>query len=234
MGLTNNGKDLVARAVGGDTAGFSGTNTSTTATTLADTGKTFPASAGGPPAQGGLVGHLVVCSAATPVASYGVIISNTATILTVDQWHDPVAPETVATTPTTTTATYVVVPGGAPAFYMGITVNATAFAATDTTLATGGGAEEWVSGAGLRRRLATWAHTTGTATYTVANTFTANGSDTGLPKAIAKMGIFQHFVNTTVTTSNSGQMLFETVLSATATIAASGDNVTITDTVTIS
>jgi hypothetical protein len=119
--------------------------------------------------------------------------------------------------------------GGAPAFYMGITTNATAFNAADTTLAS----ELWFSGGGLRRRLASWAHTNGTSTYTVSNTFTANGSDT-LPQAIAKIGIFQHFVNTTVSTSNSGVMLFETVLSSTATLSASGDNVAITDTVTIS
>jgi hypothetical protein len=230
MGLTNNGKDVVARAVGGDSVGFSGTNTSTTATTLADTGASFPASSGGPPAQGGLVGHIVAAGTTAATMCYGIIISNTATVLTVDQWHDKAAPETVATTPVTTTAFYIVLPGGAPSFYMGVTANATAFNATDATLA----AEIWTSGGGIRRRLATWAHTTGTATYTIANTFTVNGSDTGLPITIAKIGIFQHFVNATVTTSNSGQMLFETVLSSSAVLSAIGDNVAITDTVTIS
>jgi hypothetical protein len=146
MGLALNGRDMVARAVGGDTLGFSGTATGTTGTSLTDSGASFTASSGGPPALGGLVGHVVV---------------------------------------------------------------------------------------GLRRRLASWAHTNGTATYTVSNTFTANGSDT-LPQTIAKIGLFQHFVNTTVTTSNSGIILFQTLLSSTATLSASGDNVAITDTVTIS
>jgi hypothetical protein len=228
MGTTNIGKDMVARAVGGDTVGFVGTATASSATSLTDSGASFPASSGGPPANGGLVGHIVIAGSTGANLTYGVVISNTSTVLTIDQWHSPTAPETVASTPSAT-APYMVLVGGAPAFYMGITTNATAFNAADTTLAS----ELWFSGGGLRRRLASWAHTNGTSTYTVSNTFTANGSDT-LPQAIAKIGIFQHFVNTTVSTSNSGVMLFETVLSSTATLSASGDNVAITDTVTIS
>jgi hypothetical protein len=228
VGLTNNGKDVVARALGGVSFGISDpAATGSSATTLTDTGAAFAASSGGPPAQGGLVGQLVV--ATSTVLTYGVILSNTSTVLTVDQWHDWAAPESTLTTPSTTTP-YAIVPGGAPCFYMGVTANATAFNATDATLA----AEIWTSGGGIRRRLATWAHTTGTATYTIANTFTVNGSDTGLPITIAKIGIFQHFVNAAVTTSNSGQMLFETVLSSSAVLSAIGDNVAITDTVTIS
>lgn len=229
MGLSNNGRDMVARAVGGDTLGYSGTATSTTATSLTNTGASFTASSGGPPALGGLVGHVVVAGSA-----YGVVISNTATVLTIDQWHDPTAPETVATTPSGTSA-YVVLPGGFPAFYMGVSVATRAFNAADTVLSNDGTtvSELWFTGGGLRRRLASWAHTNGTATYTVANTFTANGSDT-LPQTIAKVGLFQHFVNATVTTSNSGILLFNTNLSSTATLSASGDNVQITDTVTLS
>jgi hypothetical protein len=127
-----------------------------------------------------------------------------------------------------------VVPGGFPAFYMGISTATRVFTAADAVLTNDGTtvSELWFSGGGLRRRLASWAHTNGTATYTVSNTFTANGSDT-LPQTIAKIGLFQHFVNTTVTTSNSGIILFQTLLSSTATLSASGDNVAITDTVTI-
>lgn len=234
MGLSNNGRDMVARAVGGDTVGFVGTATGSSATSLTDSGATFPASSGGPPALGGLVGHVVVAGSSAANLTYGVIISNTGTVLTVDQWHSLTAPETVATTPGTT-APYVVLPGGYPAFFMGLSVATRAFNAADAVLTNDGStvSELWFSGGGLRRRLASWAHTNGTATYTLSNTFTANGSDT-LPQTIAKIGIFQHFVNTTVTTSNSGIILFQTLLSATATLSASGDNVQITDTVTIS
>lgn len=234
MGLTNNGRDAVARLVGGDSLSAIGTATGSSATSLTDSGASFTASSGGPPALGGLVGHIVVAGSTAANLTYGVIISNTSTALTIDQWHSVTAPETAASTPSTT-APYVVLPGGAPCFYMGISVATRAFNAADTVLSNDGTtvSELWFSGGGLRRRLASWAHTNGTATYTVANTFTANGSDT-LPQTIAKVGVFQHFVNATVTTSNSGILLFNTNLSSTATLSASGDNVAITDTVTIS
>jgi hypothetical protein len=67
MGLALNGRDMVARAVGGDTLGASGTATGTTVTTLTDSGASFTASSGGPPALAGLVGHVVVA----PPASTG-------------------------------------------------------------------------------------------------------------------------------------------------------------------
>jgi hypothetical protein len=108
MGLALNGRDMVARAVGGDTLGYSGTATGTTVTSLTDSGASFTASSGGPPALGGLVGHVVVSAGV-----YGTIISNTTTALTVDQWHSPTAPETVGSTPGN--VAYVVVPGGFPA-----------------------------------------------------------------------------------------------------------------------
>lgn len=225
--LTFFGKDIISKTVGGDTAQFVGTNSATTATSLTGTG--FSASVAGPPDTGGLVGHMVMAGTTAANFTYGNILTNSTTVLTIDQWHDPTAPESTRTTPTTTTAPYWVVPGGAPAFYMAISINATAPSTATTNLPS----ELWFSGGGMRRRLASWAHTTGNNPYTVANTFTGNGSDT-YPQTIAKIGMFQNFVNTTVTTANSGGCLFETLLSATATLSASGDNVAITDTVTIS
>jgi hypothetical protein len=201
----------------------------TALTTNTGTGASFPVSAVVPPDTAGLTGQIVVGGTTGALFTYGVIIKSTATALTIDQWHDPTAPESTRTTPVTTTSPYMVLPGGAPCFYMGITTDVSAASAADVVLAS----ELWTSGGGLRRRLASWAHTTGTNTYTLANTFTANGSDAGLPKVIHKIGVFQAFTNATVTTSNSGPMLFETVLSADATITISGDNVAITDTVTI-
>jgi len=109
----------------------------------------------------------------------------------------------------------------AAANYMAVTANSTSPSASDTTL-TG---EITTAGGGLVRAQATYAHTNGTSTATLTKTFTANGSDS-LPVTLAKIGVFN--------ASSSGTMAIETLLKATATLTTSGDNVTITDTITIS
>lgn len=109
---------------------------------------------------------------------------------------------------------------GAAANYIALTANSTAPAAGDTTL-TG---EITTAGGGLVRALAAYAHTTGTTNYTLTKTFTANGSD-ALPVTIAKIGVF--------TAATSGTMAFETLLTQTATLNASGDAVAVTETVSI-
>jgi hypothetical protein len=107
---------------------------------------------------------------------------------------------------------------------MALTANASAALATDTAL-TG---EITTAGGGLIRQLATYAHTTGASSYSLAATFTANGSDSlGSPVTIAKIGIFNTLTGAT------GRMQFETLLSATATITAIGDALTVTDTVSL-
>ena len=108
----------------------------------------------------------------------------------------------------------------AVAKWMALTANATAPAAGDTTLT----AEIATASGGLVRAVATYAHTGGTNTYTLSNTFTANANDT-LPVTVAKIGVF--------TATSSGTLVFETLLSATATLTASGDQVTVTQTVTL-
>jgi hypothetical protein len=108
----------------------------------------------------------------------------------------------------------------AVAKWMALTANATAAAAGDTTL-TG---EITTGGGGLIRAAGAYAHTAGTNTYTISNTFTANGSDS-LPVTIAKIGIFD--------AASVGNLVFTTLLSATATLSASGDALTVTDTVTM-
>lgn len=109
----------------------------------------------------------------------------------------------------------------AVAKWVALTANATAPGAGDTTLT----AEIATGGGGLIRQAGVYAHTGGTATYTITTTFTANGSDS-LPVTIAKRGLFD--------ASSAGNMVYETLLSATATLSASGDSLTLTDTVTIS
>lgn len=111
--------------------------------------------------------------------------------------------------------------GTATAKHMAVTANATAPAAGNTTLA----GEITTAGGGLLRKVATYAHTTGTATYTLTATFTANGSD-ALPVTLAKRGVFD--------AASTGTLVFETLLNSTAVLSVSGDATTITDTVTIS
>lgn len=228
MGIVNIGRDAVARAMG-DSTGFTGTTTSgPTATTATDTGATFPVSSGGPPENGGLVGHMIVMATA-----YGNIVKNTGTVITVDHWHTFGAPATVATTPSS--GAYFITPGGSGEFWMGLSVATRAFNAADAFLTNDGTtiSELWFSGGGLNRALASFSHTNGNATYSLAKTYTANGSDT-LPQTIAKVGLFQHQVTAAPTTTTSGMMVHMANLASTATLTASGDNVAITDTITVS
>lgn len=201
----NSGNDGQAAAMGGSLAGAAGTSTATSATSLTDSGASF----------GSYVGHMVVAGGV-----YGVITSNTGTVLTVDRWYTPGSPGGAAGSTPSSTSAYVVVPGQAPYWYMGLTANNTAPGASDTSLAS----EITTSGGGLIRKLATYAHTSGAASYSLAATFTANGSDS-LPVTIAKIGIFNSITG--------GRMQFETLLSATATLSASGDQLTVTDSVAL-
>lgn len=108
----------------------------------------------------------------------------------------------------------------AVAKFVAITANATAPAAGDTTLA----GEITTAGGGLVRQAGIQAHTTGAASYTITTTFTANGTD-ALPVTIAKRGHFDQI--------SGGLLVFETLVSPTATLSASGDALTLTDTVTL-
>lgn len=103
--------------------------------------------------------------------------------------------------------------------YVALTASVTTPAATDTTL-TG---EITTAGGGLLRAQATYAHTAGTNTSTLTKTFTANGSD-ALPVTLAQIGVFN--------ASSVGTLGYHTAFTATATLSASGDNVTVTETVT--
>ncbi|MGH7743196.1 MAG: hypothetical protein ACREQ5_00030 [Candidatus Dormibacteria bacterium] len=208
----NAGNDGQAGAMGGDVAGFTGTATATSSTSLTATGTPFVASA--------FIGHIVVPNTATPV--YGVITANTTSVLTVDTWYAPGSPGVGGATTPGATSVYTILPGQAPYWYMAITTDSAAASSGDTTLPS----EITTAGGGLIRKLSTYAHTTGVASYSLAATFTVNGSDTGLPAAVAKMGIFNTLTGAT------GRMQFETKLGTTATVSAIGDQVTITDTVT--
>lgn len=99
--------------------------------------------------------------------------------------------------------------------YIALTENATAPASGDTTLT----AE--LTGFGLQRQQATYAHTNGTTTVTLTKTFTSSDATT---RVIAKGASFN--------ASSTGTMSFETLVSPTATLI-SGDSVAITWTFTL-
>lgn len=103
--------------------------------------------------------------------------------------------------------------------YMAVSANTSAESASNTTLP----GEITTAGGGLVRAQATFAHTNGTNTSTLTKTFTANGSDS-LPVTVAKIGEFN--------ASSSGTLGYEKLLSATATLTVSGDNVAVTHTIT--
>lgn len=205
---TNAGADFQARVMGGQTLTTeAGTATSTGTTSLTNTGAAFGTTK--------YIGMWVV----TPTR-YGKILSHTGTVLTVDRWYDPAAPGGAAGSTPSGTTTYLITPGGLPAAYMALTANATAPSATDTTLT----AEIATAGGGLIRKICVYAHTAAAASYTETAVFTANGSDT-LAVTVAKMGLFDSMV--------SGDMVFETLLNATATFTISGDQTTVTETVSM-
>lgn len=173
-----NRRDWQAKAMGmGPSAAFAtaqGFATGATATTLT-------AASGFPTAGQGLAGQIVVVgpnNAGAGSKVYGVIVSNTATVLTVDQWYDPTSTTgAVGTTPSTTGA-YVVVPGQNPASWMAVTANAVAPAASDTTLT----AE--ITSADFARAVGTYAHTAAASTYTLTHLFTSASTVTINKEAI--------------------------------------------------
>lgn len=153
------------------------------------------------------------------VMAYGTIISNTATALTVDKWYSATSPTGAAIGPPAVNTSFIIIPGNASAWYMAITASAS-IAQTDTALAS----EQTTNGLG--RAPATFAHTFSTTTanssYTLANTFTYTGTGA---LTLQSIGIFDALTG--------GVPLFTTALSATATVTASGDSVTCTDTITM-
>jgi hypothetical protein len=203
--LTNTGRDLWDAGFGA--AGVNnGANVATgsSATSLTDTGEAWTTDQ--------FKGWTVIAEETTNTPVFGNIGSNSATVLTIDAWRN--ADDSAGTTPGTT-ANYSIYPTIRPR-YMALTENAGAAAATDTAL-TG----ELTTG-GCSRALATYAHTGGTSTYTMAKTFSVTAS---FP-AIHKGALF-----TASNTTAAGVMPFEAVLNADANVI-NGDSLAVTATVT--
>jgi hypothetical protein len=184
--------------------------TSTTATSLTRTGSSFPT------AGQGMAGMMVATfpnSSGTGSLVFGVIVSNTSTVLTVDQWYDPTT-GSVGTTPDGT-CSFVVIPGQMPAMYLALTADAVAPSSADTTLASE------ITTSDFKRALATYSHTAAASTYTLVKLFNATTTQT-----INKGAVFASAVN------GNGAMPFETAEPSPPTLI-SGDSFTQTVTVTI-
>lgn len=200
---TSIGNDIQSAQMFGDLAGVTSTATAVSSTTMTDSGASFGTNV--------YAGHFVTLG-----ACIGVIISHTGTVLTIDQWSTPGSSDTAASTPST--GVYIILPGNAPARHMALSTSTATVVAGDTTL----GSEITTSGGGLVAKRGTYAHTTSAASATLTGIWTANGTDS-LPVTIGKLGIRQSIK----TTCNC---LFQTLFSATATLSASGDQLTATDT----
>lgn len=213
MAKVNSGQDKNALVLAGGTqAGYANSSGAITYTATSVTPTASPAWT-----VNAYAGKFVIAGTV-----YGVIASNSATALTVDQWLNPATPTGAAGTTPAANTSFIILGGAAPVNYMALTANSAATVATDTTLP----GEITTAAGGLKRAVCTYAHTAGTNTYTLTNTFTANGSDT-LPVIVAKIGTFDTL------TPATGVLFHETLLSSTATLSASGDAVTITQTVTM-
>jgi len=202
--LTNGGRDLWDETFGQRPA-KEGTATPISATALT-------------PGGGGMTtdqykGWRVYCpvTGITTPPVYGNVGSNSATVLTIDQWWN--AADGTGTTPASGNA-YFLIPDCKPRF-MGITENAAAAAATDTTL-TG----EITTG-GCNRQVTTFAHTAGTSTYTSIKSFAV----TGTFPAVQKGGLF-----TAANTTAAGILVFEATFTSASVI--NGDTLQVTATVT--
>lgn len=198
--------------------GGSGTATAATATSLTGSAETMASHA-----SNDCKGMILVDLAAG--GAYGYITGNTTgttPVYTVDRWYVLQTPGGAAATTPGATDKYAVMNAGAWCLFMGISTNTSAVVNGDTSLAS----EITTAGGGLIRKIATIAHAAGATTGTVAATFTVNGSDTGLPVTIGKMGIGPSLLSV-------ADNIVLTLLGTTAVLSAVGDNLTLTDTWTI-
>ncbi len=208
---TTVGMDWLHNTMGGGLFGgvLNGPATTVTATAVTGTGTTWTAST-----LAGYQIHMPVTGLTTaPV--YGNILSNTTSVAQIDQWWT--STDGAGTTPANTSA-FQIVPGQGPARFIGITTNTGGPATGDTAL-TG---EETANG--LQRKLATFAHTPGATTFTLAVTYTAGATFT----AEHKCGLFTGGYGA----SGGGILVADTTLNADATLA-SGDTLTCTWTWTL-
>jgi hypothetical protein len=168
-----NAYDWLAKAMGngpsGTFASATGAATASSGTSLTNSGATFPTSGQG------LAGCIVVCWISTTVMVYGVILTNTGTVLTVDQWYSATSTSGAAGTTPASTAPYIILPGQNPAAWMCLSASVFTPSTADNSLGTQG-AELTTNG--FSRAVGTYAHTAAASTYTLVHLWTATGTST--------------------------------------------------------
>lgn len=218
--LTNIGRDWWADGFGAKAAagGQGSPATASSATSITATATPWTASNLATP-QLGIAGKVIFVPITniTTAPVYGLVVSNTTSVATVDKWWTPDFAGT-GTTPSSTAA-FLIMPGTGPgAIFMALTTNSGAASAADTALASE------ITNNGAARAKATYAHTYGAATATHQVVFSITGTLT----AIHKMGLFP-----TSAAAGADPLIFETVLNQDATVG-NGDSLTVTDTITYS
>ena len=216
----SNRRDWQAQLMGGGASGAfataTGAATASTATSLTNSGATFPT------AGNGLAGQWVVCWISTTVMVYGRIVANTATVLTVDQWYSATSTTGAAGTTPASTAPYVVLPGGPPAEWMGLST-AAAGTSADTALSSE------LTTLGFSRAIGTYAHTHAATTYTLIHLWTCSG---GAGTTINSEAQFGGATGGAAAASGGGVMPFESSEPTPPTLL-SGDTIQNTVTITI-
>jgi hypothetical protein len=218
-------------------SGAVGTLTGSSATTATDSGAAFTTAATSA-GNTGLQGHIVVVgpnASGTGSQVFGVIMSNTATVLTVDQWYAIPVTGAAGATPNST-GKYTILPGAVWAAWVGLSTNSAAAAAGDVLRTSDGlfgdgttnGAATEQTANGLARAYlgqgGSTAPTFGSGTYVLAHTWTYTGASS---VTLAKVVMCNSL-------AAAGSLLFlETLLSATGTVNANGDTITVTWTVTL-
>lgn len=219
---------------GNGLSGYSATGTATvpTATTWTGTGTTFPTatSAAG---NSGLQGHVAFVANAIASSAFtnpvlGVIMSNTATVLTVDQWYLLPLTGAVGTTPAANSAA-LVLPAGTPAWWVALSTSSAAAATGDVTRSadglwadgTSGGTATEQTASGLARAYvgqggATAPTIPATKQIALNHTWTYTGSSL---VTIPKVVMFNSL-------AAAGTIpLLETLLNAQATVNTNGDTI---------
>ena len=190
---TNDGIDWQAGAMG-DQTGTNGTATGSSSTTLTNTGAAWTTDQ--------WKGHILVVQ--DSIINWAVILSNTATVLTIDVWAQA--------TPTATSK-YQVLAGGIAHRFIALSTDGTSPAVGDTTLA------GEISTGGLAHAAPTsFTHTTATSSYSVSKTYSPSATFT-----VNKVALF--------IAANGGRMPFES-LEPNAPTVINGDTLSQTSTIT--
>ena len=225
---TTQGRDqwqrpLMAGDVGTGLTNLVAAYTGTTSTTL--TGLSGLPTATSSAGSTGLIGHLVFVPNSTVGNSVtGVIVANTPTTITVDQWYAMPNTGAVGTTPTNGAGTAYVL-GMSPMSWVGISTSVSAAAAGDVLRTadglfgdgTSGGAATEVTGPGLGRA---WVAPTfpGAGQFQWVKTWTYTGS------SLVTLG---KVLLTNSAAVVGGLLGFDTLLSSTGTVNANGDTIAV-------